>query len=126
MLNLIGFTNWVREQFPTETFYPLIFPTNLNTLGNCVILNETTGRKGCIKEMTSSIIVKEKSPELALVKCEKFLEDLDRTTNLIIGDTQIVLMTALYENGQYQGNDDNGNVYFKIDFTMLVSNIYEK
>lgn len=126
MLNIVGFTDWIGSQFPQEKFYPLFFPTKLNTIGNLVLLNETIGRKGCIKEMTSSITVKETSPQLALSKCEKFLEELDRTTNVIIGNTQIILMTALYENGQYAGTDENGFDYFKIEFRMLVSNIYEK
>lgn len=126
MLNIVGFTDWISSQFPKEKFYPLFFPTGLATKGNLVLLNETIGRKGCIKEMTSSITIKETSPQIALAKCEEFLEKLDRTTDVIIGDTQIVLMTALYENGQYAGTDENNFDYFKIEFRMLVSNIYEK
>ena len=120
MIDIIQFIEWVKTHVDGE-FYPLYFPDTASD--DCVAVNfsEVLGRQGTVKDMTCSFLVRASHPKDAIKKCGELINNLDKKTNLVFGNIQIILLLAQQGTGQFQGIDDNSRSVFQADFKMLVS-----
>lgn len=120
MVNIMQFIENMKSSIGGE-IYPLFFPDNASD--DCVVVNfsEVLGRKGTVNTVTCTFLVRSTHPQTSLDKCQEIKDTYDRKTNLFFDNTQIILMSANQESGQFRGVDDQGRYVFQIDFKILTT-----
>lgn len=120
MIDITQFIEWVKEKVDGE-YYPLFFPETSSD--DCIVVsfNEVLGRRGTVKDMTFSFLVRSTHPQKSIDKCGKLINELDKKTNIFFGSTQIILVLAQQGTGQFRGIDENSRSVFQVDFKVLLT-----
>ncbi|MDF2612543.1 MAG: hypothetical protein K0S71_329 [Clostridia bacterium] len=100
--------------------YPLKFPTDAPD--TCIIAEITGGTapRGTVSSAYVQIYVRALQAQEAERLAGNLITFLDRRTNSMIGDKQLVLSEAQQSEPQYVGTDENNRSLFSINVRLLI------
>lgn len=105
------------NMFPEELQY-----TEPTDIKDAVAFSLKTIKSNPVMERTNMrLLVRAGHPMTALKTGEKFINALDHRTNVVLGNTQIILFNPTDMTPEVMGLDQNGNSIYKVDIVILAS-----
>lgn len=101
--------------------YPLEFPYNTTSEDILVVDIINGSLNGSIIEMNIQIMTRSSHPSTAEELANTLISTLHNKTNLMWDKYQIILIQAKNPNPFYNGQDENLNYIYTIDFRLLVT-----
>lgn len=104
------------------SIYPLAFPVSGTAPVEALMIQagDSGYSVGDVQEFILTVTARAGHPVKAESLSLDVMDKLHRRTNIMLGDTQIILIRKQNKVPIYAGKDDSGNHYFESDFRVLV------
>jgi hypothetical protein len=123
MVSLIDVVRLLRTEFPDEHISPIEFPLTAPVAAITVDFSSSTSSLASVFNAEVSIIVRDEHPSLAEATSQKFRKFLDKKTNYILGDSQVVMSSAQNPIPLFIGKDDNDGYLYSNNFTLIINEL---
>lgn len=119
-MTLIQLVNFMKATLNTPV-YPLQFPVN-STDENIVVVDIINGDiKGSVRDINIQLMYKSKHPSTAEALANAHVDTLHNLTNKVQDGWQIILIQCASPNPFLNGQDENNNYIYTVDYRLLVS-----
>lgn len=120
-LNTLGLPMEVYiNLFPEETQYE----EDVSDIQNAITFSlKTTNNNSELERSNLRFLIRSNSLEVCVATGKQLIKELDMKTNVILGDTQIVLFKATDKYPLPLGVDNNRNHVYQVDINVLASPI---
>jgi hypothetical protein len=121
MISVIDVVNLVKSVSPTARVYPLEFPVDSPDLAIVVSVTGSTKATAKVYPLNVQIKVRADHPAIAESTSIQLRADLQKKTNVSLGNVQVVFIEPINPFPLYVGKDGNSNFLYSTNYRFMIN-----
>jgi hypothetical protein len=121
MASVLDVVKLLRTNLPKVTFYPLEFPIDSPDDAACIEVYGQGRASAGVANLQLDIRIRASHPASAEAIHNDITDFLDKKTNFILGDVQVVLVETTSPMPLYAGRDGSSRYLYSSNFTLITN-----
>lgn len=118
-MTLEDFVLFFREELGIDV-YPIQFPLT-NPVEDCVVIDVVGGDCGVVSTVSIQVNARSTHPKMAENLLGEVIKKLNKLTNRVYNNTQIILIKSDVTHPYFLGQDETGKFLYSTRFRVLIS-----